>query len=601
MLVVRRLPTAGYLDTHLWVPKHFINVEQVKHALTHTYIDPNADNKVRTVQLWHEAQHHLQVPRHLWRLGDLPFPILDCRPNPLQTSASTSRILLDHTVRGGQLVPTGGTVQQDSITALGENPSGILQLACGKGKTVVALHHIHLRGGPGIVVLPDTQLLEQWSEELALWLDLPGGVGRVQSDVMDWRGRDVVLATYHTIGKLAQQSDKQFPDREQFRRYFTTAIWDEGHHISAPTFAPGAEFFYFYRLALTATPKRLDGMHVIYNMHIGPVVHKDLRQDLRARIAFYWSGHELDLNDPECDVVDVKGELHQSKIASYQGKWREHLNLVLKLTWDAVQNKRKVLVICNAVAEAVNLCALWNGMTELYTDIQMPTPQDVGETLSPLKLGMEQRKARKAMLENAEATLAELPELPAWAPRTVVEAQQLQELKKQREQLEDVITECRQVLAQCDVHAKIIKLYNRKRRDFLERLRASGGTAGLMIYDVDKKQSRRDLERLPVMFVISKYGREGLNNKALDTVISTMPFSSENTVQQVKGRIERDCEGKHEPVLLILVHDIGPFIGMSQKLQKHLREWPLEEGGPLEYELHNYPKVKATWKSLFGS
>jgi superfamily II DNA or RNA helicase len=92
------------------------------------------------------------------------------------------------------------------------------------------------------------------------------------------------------------------------------------------------------------------------------------------------------------------------------------------------------------------------------------------------------------------------------------------------------------------------------------------------------------LREKQVTFAIAKYGREGLNERSLDTIIVNEPLSSRNSLQQLMGRVLRDMEGKKEPVVVFLEDDIGPFIGMCKKLRQHLTEWPHDEGGPLEYE-----------------
>ena len=134
------------------------------------------------------------------------------------------------------MVPTGSNVQQLSIDALLKSDGGILQLACGKGKTCVALHLASIKKVPTLIVVPDTQLLEQWKGEIKKLLIVPGGVGLIQSSTFDWK-KPVVLTTYHTIGARAESLP------EEVRSWFGLIVWDEGHHVPAPTFAASAEVF----------------------------------------------------------------------------------------------------------------------------------------------------------------------------------------------------------------------------------------------------------------------------------------------------------------------------------------------------------------------
>jgi hypothetical protein len=317
-------------------------------------------------------------------------------------------------------------------------------------------------------------------------------------------------------------------------------------------------------------------------MHVGPIVYKDLTQDLVSRVAFDWTGLQPNETDPACDIFDKNGEVHRSKLGVYYGKWHEHLNHVLKRTWEATQENRKVLVLCSSIDEAVNLCALWNGMSDLYTDIPEPAPHDVQETLAPIYLSKEQQDARAKAVKRIEEKLLKGGLSP-------VKKDEL-ELQKSNYEL---------VIKQCAVQAKITKEHNTRKREYLKRLKANASRAGLMIHKVSPTDRRKYLEDKQVVFAIKKYGREGLNSRELDTVIMTMPTSSRNGIQQLKGRTERQKTGKKSPLLLVIEHNIGPIVGSCKKMRAHLREWPIEEGGPFEYELHGHPKVK-TWTNWFG-
>lgn len=113
--------------------------------------------------------------------------------------------------------------------------------------------------------------------------------------------------------------------------------------------------------------------------------------------------------------------------------------------------------------------------------------------------------------------------------------------------------------------------------------------AGLLIYKVPPEKRRKMLKTMQVTFSIMKYGREGLDEKSLDTIIVCEPISQKNGLQQIMGRALRFMHGKKEPVLIFLEDNIPPMIGMCQQLRKHLRQWPREEGGPYGYSLVNNP------------
>jgi superfamily II DNA or RNA helicase len=575
-LLIRK-PDTGYLDSMLWVPKSAINVEGTKRALTFQFFE---QKKMVVLCLYKETGHHLLVPREFWKPSNFQFSVIDCRPRLYEKVDIHSRIQLDHTLENGVLVPTGESVQQEALGSLLRSRGGILQLACGKGKTVVALEYIARRGVPTIIILDTTQLMKQWKEAIEQFLDVPGGVGLIQGPKRDWK-KSIVLATYHSLAEWAPTMP------EEVRRWFGVAVWDEAHHVAAPKFSRTADLFYGARIGLTATPDRDDGMHVVYNFHLGPVFYKNLDQDLKPRIYFVWTGVGLNMEDPHVQLAvnDVNGELHIGKVASHLGAQPSRVDFVLDQVRQAIANDRKVIVLSKSVDALVNMLAGWNNYSHLITDIPFPAASDVGETVPPIELSDAQIAK---LLREYHITQANLLKMPS---------------NFQAEQAKLALIQ--QALEGHRVYKKCESLWNKTRADYLKDLLAVGGTAGLMIHKVDADERTRMLRSCQVTFAIAKYGREGLDEPNLDTIIVNEPLSSKNSLQQLLGRILRRRRGKKEPVAVFLEDNIGPFIGMCQKLRRHLTEWSHDEGGPFEYENIGHTTISRrkspSWKTTTSS
>lgn len=570
MNIVRRHPEVGYLDCALWVPKAHVNIDGTKNALTFQTFD---QQKVLFLTLWKETEHHLIVPREFFDVATLDFPVIDCRPRRYEQVGIHSRIQLDHEQQEGRLVPNGKTTQREAMGALQRARGGVLQLACGSGKTVVALDLIAREKVPALIILDTVQLMKQWKEQIELFLNIPDGVGLIQGNVFDWK-KPLVLATYHTLAARAHELP------EEVRRWFGWIIFEESHHLGATTFARTADLFYGKRLGLTATPYRDDGMHVVYDFHLGPVLYKNLKQELTPRICFLWTGLSLDNEDPVVTgaINDKNGELHIGKVASYFGQWRKRLDFVIEQVRKYATEGRKILVLSKSVDELVNLFAIWNGNSTLYTDIPFPTSEDVGEELEPRELNLPD-------LVKVQKTLGHTRNLLKKVPRE----KNYESLRTKQQALE-------QLLAQHVVYKKCEALWNKRRGPYLKTLLAQPSTAGLMIYKVDADHARRMLKSQQVTFAIMKYGKEGLDERSLDTILVSEPISKKGGLQQLMGRALRPKEGKKEPLVVFLEDDIGPFIGMCKKLRKYLREWSPDEGGPFNYELLGYPQQKRnTW------
>ncbi len=445
--------------------------------------------------------------------------------------------------------------------------------------TVVAIELIARRAVPALIIVDTSQLVNQWKGAIMTFLGLKEeDIGMIGDGSFEWQ-KNIVIATYQTLGGRADD----FP--EAARRRFGTIIWDEAHHVAAPRFSRSADLFSGMRLGLTATPDREDGMHVVYNHHIGRVLYKNLTQDLKPKIYFKWTGLSL---DSSCEITtratkDRTGELHIGKVAGFFGQWRPRLEMILKDVQEAVDQGRKVIVLSNSVDEVVNLHSMWNKRNDLYTDVPFPTPADVGESITGFQL--EPRDHKKLLKEIAIA-------------RGGLKDQNLNPVKRQN--LEAKVAAVSHTLEQFRVWKKCKSLFDKRQREYLKDLLTMPSTGGLMIYKVAPETRTRLLKEKQVTFAISKYGREGLDEQSLDTILVCEPLSSRNGLQQLMGRVQRIKTGKKDPIVVFFEDDIGPMIGMCKKLRAHLKNWPIEEGGPYEYELLGNPiKVhrRTSWNS----
>jgi superfamily II DNA or RNA helicase len=560
----------------------FVNVEGTKSALTFTFPDTYSQDKVRIVNLWKETAAHLLVPRAFWDPASLPYRVVDLRPTKYPKVDIRSKIKLDHrwreTPNGKVLTPTGDCVQQNSLDALLASTGGGLQLACGKGKTIVFLELLAVLKMPGLIVVPDTTLMEQWRSAINDTLIVPDGIGLIQGAKNDWQ-KPIVLTTYHTIGLRAA---KGLP--MELMQWFATTGWDEGHHISAPMFAPSAPALPGRRFYLTATPERDDGMHILVDYHIGGVLYKDLTQDLKPRIFFRWTGLKLD-EDRTKAARDINGEVHLSKLAGVFAQWQERMDMVLDDIQFARDNGRKVLLLSNSEAEIVNLATLWESRCtgkkpgKLFTDIPAPTIKDIGEIIAPVEIHPMELSRLTTLRDGLELKM---------------------EVETDPEQFRVLSTMFNEVCAKLythEVHKKLELQLDRLQKAHVKKLIPKLKNCGIIIHKVPPKKRREFINERKVTFAIMKYGKEGLDAEALDTVLVSTPFSSKNGLQQLMGRPTRDFVGKKTPTIVFYVDNVGPLIGMCKKLMSHLGSWVHEEGGPFEYEKIDYLNSRrGTWQ-----
>jgi superfamily II DNA or RNA helicase len=288
---VPKEPDKAYIADRLWLPRGGIRVEPVKRALEFTVNSQGGQTKM---QMWDESSNHILCPREFLPSSNYRhyrFPFVDLRPQ-------FQRLHFEDKIE------PRNEEQQRAWRALAANDNGILNLGCGKGKTVLALKKIAQRGMPTLVVVPDGGILEQWKEAVLgnkvtgrpPGLEFDGELGLIQGPVFNW-AKPLTLALVTTLWMRIQEG--AIP--EEMFRYFGLIVYDEVHGIGAPKFSLTATPFYGDRIGLTATVMREDGLDPIYRYHIGEPFYTDLVQDLVPRIYFQKTPVVIDYEKAKLD------------------------------------------------------------------------------------------------------------------------------------------------------------------------------------------------------------------------------------------------------------------------------------------------------------
>jgi superfamily II DNA or RNA helicase len=161
-------------------------------------------------------------------------------------------------------------VYMKSALRSGNGGGGLLEIPCGRGKTVIALKIIASLKKKTLVIVHKSFLLNQWIERIEQFL--PGAkVGRIQGQIIDIEDKDIV------IGMLQSLSMKDYPD-ETFSS-FGLSIVDECHHISSEVFSRSLQkVLTFYALGLSATMQRKDGLSKVFKMFLGEIIYQEKRE-----------------------------------------------------------------------------------------------------------------------------------------------------------------------------------------------------------------------------------------------------------------------------------------------------------------------------------
>jgi superfamily II DNA or RNA helicase len=356
---------------------------------------------------------------------------------------------------------------------------------CGRGKTALTLKRIAARGVPALVIMNNTTLIGQWGKSIEQFLEVEGGVGIVQGppDTWDWHDRGIVLASLMSVAIRYQELPVGFSS------YFGDIYYDEVHHLSAEVFSRAAPMFYGKRYGLTATPKREDGLELVYQYNIGPVFHRYLIQDLTPKIFFHLNPVKLNMlsADVKFAISDKNGKPCLPKLRSYLGTMPENNRYIAKETKRALAKGRKILALSHSVDQLVTLHKMFRGSGLCIGDVK-----DINLRLKALR-------------------------------------------------------ECQLTF----------------------------GTLDLV--------------------------REGLDEDTLDTIFFLTPFGSKdivdggkNTFQQGMGRALRPRKDKRQPVITVFDYLYIPKLHQQcNKMKQLLKEWPVDEGGPFEFEvIKAYEEIK---------
>lgn len=269
---------------------------------------------------------HLGMPTHDLRTTGAPmaahvsFTGTLCAENPPQQQA------------------TAATLQQ--LRTLG---GALLVLPCGFGKTVCSLYvaaTIHRRT---LIVVHSEALAAQWVDRIGAFVPA-ASIGRMQQDVVDVEGRDVVVCMIQSLIKRDYDA--------AILQTFGTVIVDEAHHVAAPMFSQALpKLPARHILALSATPDRPDGCGAALHLLMGPTVFraKRVHEHVDVRMVTYTRGDAKEL------VSKYNGKPLASTMLTRLATDYMRCQLVASFVIEQVQLQRNILVLSDRLDQLAML------------------------------------------------------------------------------------------------------------------------------------------------------------------------------------------------------------------------------------------------------
>jgi superfamily II DNA or RNA helicase len=358
-----REPGRAYLDRDLWLPKRLVSTRAIARRLTFKVYEGRKKEAVSYVWAFRESRHHLVVPRNFMTPAEV-FSRYGLRvEDRRKTDFEKITVLHDVVPRDYQVKP------MELLRKL--EVDGTLSLGCGKGKTVLGLWYAAYLAVPTLIICGNGSILKGWERELQDKFRFQGDVGWFHGPKKKWEGCPFVLATPQTLSSQADELPPEFLTR------WGLVLFDEGHHFSANTFCRTANLFHGRRLALTATPKRNDGLEPIYQAHLGGVFYRDVQQELTPRIIFlHSSGYSLRV--PKGIAAD--NTLLHTWLANDKTFNRE----IIKETKEALRNRRAVIGLSHRVGQLLTLEAAVKGSRAVYGELSLADREDALENGNPI-------------------------------------------------------------------------------------------------------------------------------------------------------------------------------------------------------------------------
>ncbi len=248
------------ISTHLIIPKSDLKGSLRRARQKFTAVSEYSDEGIPT---YVEFPEHFGVPLHHY-------------PNWNRLAKTVTDLRMD-----------GSLLQYDFLSKLRPGQKALIErfekyLSAGKtgflleappgfGKTVCIIKMMQLLGRSTLVVVPRSNLVDQWKERILEHTSLKASdIGTASGGKAIWKGRSVCVGLVHTLGL------DRFGD--EFKHNWGCIAFDEVDRSVPPaTFAPVVGMFPArFRIGASAIVKRKDGLHTILEDHIAQVKLKGI-------------------------------------------------------------------------------------------------------------------------------------------------------------------------------------------------------------------------------------------------------------------------------------------------------------------------------------
>jgi superfamily II DNA or RNA helicase len=217
---------------------------------------------------------------------------------------------------------------------------GILEVPCGRGKTVMALKIIAELKKKTLIIVHKEFLMNQWIERIGEFL--PGSrIGKIQAQVFDIENKDIVIGMVQTLY-----------DKEGVAGAFDSfglTIIDEVHRIGSEQFSRTLfKTITPYMLGISATVDRKDKLTRVLYMFIGDKIYEEKRKsdDAVCVRAIEYQSADPSFNDVE---VDFRGNTKYSSMIVKLCEFGPRSDFIVRVLGDLIGEDpdSQIMVLCH--------------------------------------------------------------------------------------------------------------------------------------------------------------------------------------------------------------------------------------------------------------
>jgi superfamily II DNA or RNA helicase len=204
----------------------------------------------------------------------------------------------------------------------------ILEVPCGRGKTVIALKIISVLKKKALILVHKEFLMNQWIERIEEFLP-NAKVGKIKGKTVDVENKDIVIGMIQTI------YDKE--NLQSLFSQFGITVIDEVHRIGSEQFSRTLlKTVTPYMLGISATVERKDKLTKLLYMFIGEKIYTEKREndDFVCVRGIEYRTNDAEFNDT---YTDYKGNTQYSKMIVKLCDYGPRSDFIVRVIGDLIE------------------------------------------------------------------------------------------------------------------------------------------------------------------------------------------------------------------------------------------------------------------------